>query len=134
MGDMSLLGELSARVSPDGGEEGLFLAPEILRHLPRSEQQMAEWLGHAGNVLRRAVERREQIVIDDRTRPGRKSALDLEFLFGFSSWISSLVCGPSCSCGERGRYRAHSKNVRGLMRNRWLTILPSAELLRGRDA
>jgi hypothetical protein len=28
MGDMSLLAELSARVSPDGGEEGLFLAPE----------------------------------------------------------------------------------------------------------
>jgi hypothetical protein len=65
---------------------------------------MAEWLGHAGNVLRRAVERREQIVIDDRTRPGRKSVLDLDrsclvFLLGFSS----LVCGPSCSVGERGR-------------------------------
>jgi hypothetical protein len=41
--------------------EGFFLAPEVLRHPPRNEQQMAEWLGHAGNVLRRAVEHREQI-------------------------------------------------------------------------
>jgi hypothetical protein len=41
--------------------EGFFLAAEVLRHPPRNEQQMAEWLGHAGNVLRRAVEHREQI-------------------------------------------------------------------------
>jgi len=27
--------------------EGFFLAPEVLRHPPRNEQQMAEWLGHA---------------------------------------------------------------------------------------
>ena len=32
--------------------EGFFLAAEVLRHPPRNEQQMAEWLGHAGNVLR----------------------------------------------------------------------------------
>jgi hypothetical protein len=41
--------------------EGFFLAPEVLRHPPRNEQQMAEWLGHAGNALRRAVEHRKQI-------------------------------------------------------------------------
>ena len=31
--------------------EGFFLAPEVMQHPPRSEQQMAEWLGHAANVL-----------------------------------------------------------------------------------
>ena len=30
--------------------EGFFLAAEVLRHPPRNEQQMAEWLGHAGNL------------------------------------------------------------------------------------
>ena len=71
--ERALLAELKARVSPDVQKllkpasnllddvEGFFLAPEVLRHPPRNEQQMAEWLGHAGNVLRRAVEHREQI-------------------------------------------------------------------------
>ena len=71
--ERALLAELYARVSPDiqkllkpasnllDDVEGFFLAAEVLRHPPRNEQQMAEWLGHAGNVLRRAVEHREQI-------------------------------------------------------------------------
>jgi hypothetical protein len=69
----ALLAELSARVSPDiqkllnpasnllDDVKGFFLAAEVLRHPPRNEQQMAEWLGYAGNILRRAVEHREQI-------------------------------------------------------------------------
>ena len=53
----NLIGEVAILLD----DEGFFLAPEVLRHPPRNEQQMAEWLGHAGNVLRRAVEHREQI-------------------------------------------------------------------------
>jgi hypothetical protein len=71
--ERALLAELSARVSPDiqkllkpacnllDDVEGFFLTAEVLRHPPRNDQQMAEWLDHAGNVLRRAVEHREQI-------------------------------------------------------------------------
>ena len=61
--ERALLAELSARVSPDiqkllkpasnllDDVEGFFLAPEVMQHPPRSEQQMAEWLGHAAYVL-----------------------------------------------------------------------------------
>ena len=71
--ERALLGELSARVSPDiqkllkpafnllDDVEGFFLAHKVLRDTPRNEAQMTEWLGHAGNVLRRAIEHREQI-------------------------------------------------------------------------
>jgi hypothetical protein len=71
--ERALLAELNARVSPDVQKllkpasnllddvEGFFLAAEVLRHPPRNEQHLAEWLGHAGSVLRRAVEHREQI-------------------------------------------------------------------------
>ena len=71
--ERALLAELSARVGPEiqkllkpasnllDDVESFFLAPEVLRHPPRNEQQMTEWLGHAGNVLWRAVEHREQI-------------------------------------------------------------------------
>ena len=55
------LGDRRGHTSRNFSMEGFFLAPEVLRHPPRNEQQMAEWLGHAGNVLRRAVEHREQI-------------------------------------------------------------------------
>src|SRR4029077_20664999 len=63
--ERALLAELSARISLDSQKllkpasnllddvEGFFLAPEVLRHPPRNEQQMAEWLRHAGNGLRR---------------------------------------------------------------------------------
>jgi hypothetical protein len=41
--------------------EGFFLAPEVLRHRPRSESEWARWLGNAEAVLRRAVVHRKSI-------------------------------------------------------------------------
>ena len=41
--------------------EGLFLAPEVLRHPPRSESEWARWLGNAEAVLHRAVVHRKWI-------------------------------------------------------------------------
>jgi predicted DNA-binding protein len=41
--------------------EGFFLAPEVLRHPPRSESEWARWLGNAEGVLRRAVVHRKWV-------------------------------------------------------------------------
>jgi hypothetical protein len=71
--ERALLADLSARISADlkrllkpasnllDDVEGFFLAPEVLRHPPRSESEMAKWLGNAEVVLRRAVEHRKHI-------------------------------------------------------------------------
>ncbi len=68
-----LLSKLSQRVSADLKElmkpashylddvERFFLAPATLRHPPRSDREMANWLGNTEKVLRRAVAHRKLI-------------------------------------------------------------------------
>jgi hypothetical protein len=71
--ERTLLSELSSRISTDlkrhlklgsfylDDVERFFLAPEVLRHLPCSESEMARWLDNAETVLSRAVEHRKWI-------------------------------------------------------------------------
>jgi hypothetical protein len=71
--ERALLVELNGRISGElkrlmkpashllDDVEGYFLAPEVLRHPPRLESEMAKWLGNAEIVLARAIEHRKYI-------------------------------------------------------------------------
>lgn len=70
--ERALLSELNNRISADLKRElkqasfGLndvegWLAPEVLRHPPRSEREMAKWLAFVEGILDRAIKQRKSV-------------------------------------------------------------------------